>query len=349
MKFTLACFAALLGCCCWAAEFPVFVNTQSSGADRYCGLYCIYQAGLLTKHPVPLDTLIQPKRLKGKYGSSLSDLAESCTEFQIPHRYIALASYADLLLLDQPAIVLIKSAPESHVANHWVMLLETHWDSARVYDPSCGVLQVSAAELQSLWGGPVLLIEPENSTGNSLPWHITKVGLTVLVLLGNFALLRVLAAKHWYSLAILLGVPLVLAGIVQLADPASFYHNRSVVRQTAAVAEPRPFGFLAPVELLSRRSDYTVIDVRTPGQFEAQAIPGSVNIPYQSSFWKNRALLENYPEAHPLVLYCNSADCGWAEAMAKSSLLCRFKQVFVLDDGLSGYIDAKGPLGGTSK
>jgi rhodanese-related sulfurtransferase len=325
-----------------AADFPVFVNNTGTSTDQYCGLYCVFQAAKRIQQEIPLDDLIRSSRLTGRYGSTAADLSMCCTEYNIPHRFVPGASYADLYLLDRPAIVLLKSAPEMRQANHWVMLLEYGLHEARVFDPSVGVLQVKTAELQSLWGGSALvLVEPNEGSELSWLWHGTLFALSLLVFAVVFLLLRSLLAfrlKFWVILPL---AALVMAGVMQLIDPASFYWNHSVLRERQAVHYPRLAEFVQPDSLIANPSHYVVVDVRDREQYEKQHIPGAINIPIDGAFWRNRQLIERYADTERLVLYCNSAQCGWAKVMAKSSLLSRFQQVTTLENGLLGYQEAQ--------
>jgi len=138
-------------------------------------------------------------------------------------------------------------------------------------------------------------------------------------------------------------LPCLIAFAWQLADPSSFLHNPSVVHQMASMMDRRDVERMTPSDLLRDPGEVTVVDVRMIDQFRRERIRGAIHVPVNASFWKNRQRLAAIPDGRPLVLYCNSASCGWAETMAKSSLFQRFTSVRVLDDGLSGYLAAAGP------
>lgn len=215
--FAIVCFVAIAAISpCRAAEpFPVVVVTDTLGMnDQYCGLYCVHQAGRLSGRNVDLDRLIQPSRMHGEFGSTTADLVECCREFQIACRPIAYASYADICILGGPVIVLVKNAPEASRANHWIMVLSARPDSAEVYDPSSGVFRLSAAELQSIWGGPaILILKSSDGPEVEIVWVVLKIGLICFTLGSALLVVRTLARTHWHPAFVLVAATLILAGV----------------------------------------------------------------------------------------------------------------------------------------
>jgi rhodanese-related sulfurtransferase len=338
--------------------FPVAVRSGTSGeSDHYCGLYCVHQAGRLTGRDIDLDRLIRPERLRGEFGSTADDLVSCCREFGIRCFFVPAAAYADVVLLGGPVIALVKSGPESPVANHWVLILEAGAGSAEVYDPGVGVVRVSAAELQSLWGGPAIVVldgadGPEVEVG----WTAAKIALVGSVVGLVLIVVRLLGRTRLQPVLILAGASVGLAAAAHLVDPAGFARNPDVIRHLLATRHPRTPGRISPSEVSATGRPVLLIDTRTPAQFAAARIPGAVNVPITGSYRRNQRSLESVARDTHIVLYCNSASCPWAEALARSMLFHDFDMVSVLDGGMEAYVAAGGqlahappPSGGTGR
>jgi rhodanese-related sulfurtransferase len=326
--------------------FPIAVRSGTSGeSDHYCGLYCVHQAGRLTGRDIDLDRLIRPERLRGVFGSTADDLVSCCREFGIRCFYVPVAAYADVVLLGGPVITLIKSSPESPEANHWVLLLEADAGSAEVYDPSVGVVRVSAAELQSLWGSSVIVVlDDSDGPEVELAWTAAKI-----VLFGGVAGLALLAVwllgrTGWHPAVVLIAASVGLATVAHLVDPAGFARNPDVIEQLHAARHPRTPAQVSPAEVLVPGRPVVFIDARTPAQFAAARIPGAVNIPITGSHRRNRQLLAAVPRDTHVVVYCNSESCAWGEALAKSTLFNDFAAVSVLEGGMKAYAAVGGKL-----
>jgi rhodanese-related sulfurtransferase len=320
--------------------FPIVVVTDPDAAnDRYCGLYCIHEAGRLTGRTVDWDRLIRAENLRGAHGSNVEDLLNCCREFGIPHSYTANASYADLWLLDGPAIVLVKNSPTAREANHWVMVLAADAGSAKVYDPSVGVVRVPAAEIQAVIGGPVIAVfNSRDGSGTVWVWTAARVllvaaglGLTVVVLRG--------LARAGVPPALGLGAAVLMpAAVAHVAMPSGFVNNRGVIAEMVSARNPRTPGAIRPAEVWPvAPSDVVFVDSRTPSQFAAVRIPGAINIPYLGPHFRNRQVADGLRRDAHIVIYCNSASCPWARALAASPVFHEFPHVSVLTDGLEGY------------
>jgi len=59
--------------------------------------------------------------------------------------------------------------------------------------------------------------------------------------------------------------------------------------------------------------DFVVVDVRGPGPFEKEHIPGAVNLPYGRMVERN---LAEYPEDTLFVIYCAGPHCNATEKAA---------------------------------
>ena len=329
---------------CYADDLPVkIVYRDNSETDRYCGLYCIYHAGLLSDQEIALEKLIHSKRLSGQFGSTPKNLVDTLREFDIPHRYLDQIDYHDAVFIGGPIVLLIKNSPEAPEPNHWVMLLNVGINKCTFYDPSTGKLTISAAEMQSLWGGTAIAVGSSQKEIVTAYWSgvMLKSLLCVGVIFFGIGAVALLAQRYPYFG--LVGTSIILAASCQLFHPASFLHNVGVLNAERAADRPDDVPTIEPKTILEDRDAYHIVDVRTIFQYRYQHISEAVNIPISSSQWKIRELLADVPKDQPIVFYCNSVQCGWAKVFARYSILHQYENLYVLEVGLAGYVEAGGP------
>ena len=91
------------------------------------------------------------------------------------------------------------------------------------------------------------------------------------------------------------------------------------------------------------RSDFVVIDTRSPAEFEARRIAGAINLPYRSMTAETTAHL---PKDKVMVTYCNHPACNASTkgALKLASLGFRVKE---FGGGLEYFIKEGGKVEGT--
>ena len=91
------------------------------------------------------------------------------------------------------------------------------------------------------------------------------------------------------------------------------------------------------------RSDFVVIDTRSPAEFEARRIAGAINLPYRSMTAETTAHL---PKDKVMVTYCNHPACNASTkgAFKLASLGFRVKE---FPGGLEYFIKEGGKVEGT--
>jgi rhodanese-related sulfurtransferase len=83
-----------------------------------------------------------------------------------------------------------------------------------------------------------------------------------------------------------------------------------------------------------------LVDARMASAFNAGTIPGSVNVPINST---NQQLLDLTRELVPsrkTVVFCQNSECPWAEVVAHNLMSIGFNDVSVYVAGYSGYCSA---------
>jgi len=75
-----------------------------------------------------------------------------------------------------------------------------------------------------------------------------------------------------------------------------------------------------------------IVDVRGASDFERSHIPGAINAPYDSI---EKA---NLPKEGLMVLYCGNNQCPWSKLGAKTLETAGYKNVSVLDGGITEWM-----------
>lgn len=98
---------------------------------------------------------------------------------------------------------------------------------------------------------------------------------------------------------------------------------------------------IKPSELAGREQDLLLVDVREPGEFSGERLPGSLNVPLS----RLEAEADRLPKDKPLVLLCRSGRRSQEAARRLEAI--GFSDVRVLEGGLlcCGHQLEKGPGG----
>lgn len=83
-----------------------------------------------------------------------------------------------------------------------------------------------------------------------------------------------------------------------------------------------------------------VLDIRTPEEFNAGALPDAINIDFYASDFGDR--LAALDKDVPYVMYCNSGNRSATAAGQMEDL--GFVQVYEIDGGIQAWAGAGGPL-----
>lgn len=93
-------------------------------------------------------------------------------------------------------------------------------------------------------------------------------------------------------------------------------------------------------------SPLQIIDAREPHDFAKAHIPNAYNIPMSAFFSGLPDLVTNNIISRdlPIVVYCGGGDCDASRYVAKRLKDLGFSQMFVYEDGFTGWTKATPPL-----
>lgn len=88
-------------------------------------------------------------------------------------------------------------------------------------------------------------------------------------------------------------------------------------------------------ELTEQFEKFTIIDVRSPFEFEVMHIKGAQNIPLADASFPDKVKAVHQANGKPMVFYCNGHTCEKAyQAVAKAQQLASITRAFAYDGGI---------------
>lgn len=328
---------------------------SSSLANYACGMHSVYAALRFINKPITLDELMTQQYISTCTGSTIRDLARAVENhggYSLPIENLDVRSLGQL---ECPAVLNVKSGPDSVGFDHWVLYLPAKDGRLRVFDAPGAVHEVSARELPAMWSGVALLVSDEPISASPLIWQSCKRLLPIsAILAASLIAARILHRKvspqdypqsPWqraftscaHALAILLMATTVALVFNFLDDSGFLNQNRAL-----AVVEQAHFSDLVPritVERAKRLSEAgaVFIDARMTPDYESGHIPGAVNVPAGTSAEERQHLFANISKQATLVIYCQSRNCLFADRVAKALSADGFSDLMIMPEGWLGW------------
>ncbi len=93
-------------------------------------------------------------------------------------------------------------------------------------------------------------------------------------------------------------------------------------------------------KLVNSENNLLLIDARFEGDAKRGMLPGAINIPVDSDInLINAAVSKFNDKSIPVVVYCQSASCGFSETIAMSLLQEGFRDIRIYRDGWIGWLE----------
>lgn len=124
-------------------------------------------------------------------------------------------------------------------------------------------------------------------------------------------------------------------------NPAAEPENARAHFQSRLSFETDPWDVMTDME--RGRTDFIVIDTRSPADYAAKRIAGAINLPYRSM---NAETTAHLPKEKLMVTYCSGPGCNASTkgALKLASLGFRVKELI---GGLEYWIKERGQVEGT--
>jgi rhodanese-related sulfurtransferase len=237
-------------------------------------------------------------------------------------------------------IILHVRTPSSLNFHHWVLFLGfAEHDRVTIYDPPRHRSEISVAELLAVWDGYGIVVTKENET-KPIPIPYDWIFVTAIVGM-TYGLMR----RRWSPIGAIAVCGLV-GGLAWGLLPQGTIGKPHATGMITSQYFPRALRELTYEEF---RADRTAersicVDARPNESFAALTVPGSVNIPVNASLLQLHDLTSNYPRERPMIVFCMSKSCGWADAVANQLVHLGFREVAIYRGGVADWIAHKQPV-----
>lgn len=316
---------------------------ERKDAGPYCGLYCAYAALHAIGVDVAFETLLRPRYLSSRQGSSVEELRQAVIGVGVHAIALEGLGAESLRAARGPMILHVASDGQLKRYNHWLVFLGMHGGKARVLDPPNSMEIVPISDVLARWNGTALVVSDKPIEVGSVAvfegaFYLNVILLAILIVWivdhlsrrlkivvaarsarpVQSAILKALvqgAALGCCTLALVLGFHAI--------DDVGFLRNPAAARYVAAADVAHFFPRLSYQEVrrfVDEQKGY-LIDARLPVDFALGRIPGAINVPVDASPAERRETMARVPRDASLLVYCQSDRCEYNEYVA--ALLAR--------------------------
>lgn len=323
-----------------AAPTTTATSKAKVTTGSYCGVYALYAASCRLGHQIEFSGLLSDRYIGSREGSSLGELLRAGREHGLHAVPLENMTSASLRQVEVPTILHVKRDSVSNQFNHWVLYIGEHASEPVIYDAS-GIITISTwDDLLAAWDGTALLVSVSSPIST---WRIRKREL-----IGAAALLALLAvviaalrwlmldgrtpqrqAVHWGRVSISQLVFLLLLGTCvglcfqYFSADGLARHGKTVkaIQHAKATTFMQKLSAREMDSILRRQGpEQVVIDARMKADYEANHLPGAINVPVDMSDPDLSGVLASVRDGDHLILYCQSKGCPFAERVARRLL-----------------------------
>lgn len=336
-------------------DSPLEPVACSALENAYCGLYCLYAAGQLTKREFAFPSLLRREYIGAAEGSSIAELERAAQDHGLYTAAFDHASVSDLESNSNPIVLFVKSNPSDPNPNHFVLFLAAKPNGAMIFEPPSEnslpvVREVPYYELASIWNGKGLSLATESIAEPGLLVSAKRrvlfavLGILLVMSAIKFIAVRWQAGARLRSTRQLMILSVGQTGaMIAIAASLSFVFH--VNARGGFFSAPDSASFISG--MISRPSiqklsieelpealaggSAVLIDARSPEDFESKHIPGAINLSLGLSKAHRDAKLREFPRDTLLVTYCDPKGCPLSARLAIVLLRDGFSNIRVLE------------------
>jgi len=324
-------------------------------SEPYCGLYCVFAVMRLYDRDVDFASLLSPEYISSTRGSTLEELQRAAVDRGLYVTPIGNLTTRALRSSPYPLILHVKTAGRAREYGHYELFLGTRDGKARLYDPPSPVRTVPFAELARRWQGTALVlsdapIDMRVITGPAM-WRLVAHALAAAALIGMLKLVQkrrrassaAVAVGGAFKVSAVQGLGLVLAALslgatYHYMDEEGFLASPGATEQ---IQKDYAGTFIPRIDVGDAQEyldgDTLFIDARFPRDFESGHFAGAINVPVNTNREKRRDILAAVSKDAPLLVYCQSARCTYAERLAIGLVEDGYSRVAVMRGGWQEY------------
>lgn len=331
MRTYLIC-SLLLIACPQVALADKATESLREAPSHYCGLFCIYAVAQQRNIDIEFESLIDPALLTGRFGSSIEDIHRGFARCGVQSHSKAGLSLEHLEAATRPVLLHVASPMAGRTYRHWVLYLGRD-DSGRyrIYDPPRDSGTLSGDELLSVWDGVAVLTEPPSVGSSAPPTFLLVTGLFVSVL--GWGLRRKVG-----TIGVVTGLTLLVTMSLGFIPKSGILNSPVGVGSVQARFFPREFPVIDHRTMKERTGlGHILVDARPRKAFEYSHIPGAINLPVNSGIL---ALSESARTlaGGPVILYCQSDGCEWADLVAQQLDGRGVKDIQIYRGGMNDWL-----------
>lgn len=306
-------------------------NENRKAVRPHCGLYCLYVILSLNGKQLSFRDLVKPEYLGYRDGSSLDELHRLAVDHGMEAKQVARLSTRGLRSSPHSAVLHVRSHPGAPEYDHYEIFLGVEKGKAKLCNPPESPRLVSFKDLAPLWDGRAIFLSPHSvdiatilraERQRWLVYGMIGVALIVVAHFGRRIWLAVVGQipQRW-SLGLTVGQA-VMIGLAALLCGGGyhFFHDEGLLANATATADIQKGHVADFIPKVSEKSvrkllggEAVLIDARYTRDYRQGHLRDAINLPIDAneSLWNTA--VDKIPEGQPIVVYCQSAGCKFAE------------------------------------
>ncbi len=310
-----------------------------------CGVYAVF--GLLDANGIStdIDKLLVQENISSETGSTAEDICRMLRNHGLNATIVGSASRHSLEASGCVAILNLRARTGASCSGHWVAFLGLSEGEAVLFDYSRleRIYRITFADLMTRWDGAAVICSDKVSES---PFTFVffrtfqiapRLSLFAICFL-LFAKFRRFTCSRVLQLFFLVVVTSLVAVSWQIFDSSSVLCNldssswMAVDQNDDSIAScNRTF-----TEVLCENRPFVLIDARPFPYCLNQTLPGAKFCGIDRHLDEFRLELVDIDKAAPVVVYCQSKQCPWAELIAKRLRALGYKDISVFVPGVNG-------------
>jgi len=339
----------LLAFGCWFSAASQTFSVASEGEGPFCGVYAMLAVFKVLEVDCEPEVVLAPKYIGSHRGSSAKELASLANDFNLQCVVSSGLNMQHLRFSTVPMVLHMRPDSTTDSYQHWVAFLGTENGLPILFDSpgKCG--PVTWTELLHRWDGVGLMISSKPISWFSLciPQLIILIQIAAMISIALIALLIFQTPFLKRSATIGFCMHFALAFVLFAIHHVAF--GLDLTSESKVVMSMQKRFFID----FSKEVDFTefkrivasencfLVDARFPKDFELASISGATNIPPNSSVDYRNSVCEKRSKMVPVIVFCQSKHCPFADSVADDLSIRGFESVRVFRPGYHGWLESK--------
>ena len=335
-------------------EIPSEVTAKRKSSSRYCGLYCLYTVMKMNDQKTNFRELVKPEYIGSRKGSSLAELKKAAEDYGLYAVPVNTLTSRLLKNCSHLVILHVKSELTSDEYNHYELFLGSEDGKAKLLNPPEPVKLVPFNELAPRWDGNGLIVSTEPIDLSSI-FAPTRNRFAMYAAAAIALILAMHLVKRWLPQSMLnsrgklfglsIGQGVTFSVVALLCGMLYHFTNDTGLlvnsNATTAIQQAHAVNFIHKIgerkvcKLLE--SDTIFIDARLARDYEAGHIEGAISVPVDSNDVELQKATVNISKDSRIVMYCQSAQCKFAEKVAIKLITDGFSNISIYKGGWADW------------